>query len=369
MYIWREIGDFIIGNSTSKAMLKFKKTQLQKIEGIRKRKERACQKTKSILTDICKDNPEIFKKDPVHRIKDVDSIAKKMGSKKCYDIKNIEKYVDDIAGARVTCCTHDEIPKAEKLIKQHPDIKKCKVTKMWNDMPDDFGYRGHHLIVTVAFSYNNRTIRDTCEIQIRTLAMDLWAILSHRDIYKAPVQASPLIQKDMANLSQILATVDNLAVTLKQRRRDEIDNKVKETQEGKAQRDMLTPKNIRDLINKEYKTRIPLEEAYSLIQYALSYKIVSLKNYKALVAHNSKYQKALDKLFHDNGVEPKLIDRFYAPILIKALGIKKSKSILMSRVKKYSEAKDIKVGEKGAEISKDKLAKTVKVSQLQQGKK
>ena len=346
-----------------------KKTHIQKIEQIRDRKERVCQKVVNILTDICRDNKAILKKDPEYRIKDLESIKGKMRSKGCTDINMLEKYVDDIAGTRLTCCTRDEIPMVEKLIRRHPDIKKCTITRNWDDAPDEFGYRGHHLLVKVKFSYNNKAVIDTCEIQIRTLATDLWATLSHRDIYKAPIEASPMIRQDMVNLSQLLSTVDGMAVSLKERRREEIDKIIEEKREGKAEKDMLTPKNIGYLINKIYKKQIDIENAYSLIQYALSYNIPSLKDYKTLITRGSIYQKQIDEFFDRNGFEPRLSDRLHAPILIKSIGIKKAKNILMARIKKYRAEKEVKVGEKGSEISKDKLARTIKVSDLRQGKK
>lgn len=343
-------------------MKRLKKSDIEKIEKIRDKKERTLDKVKTILKDICKDNQDIFKKDPQARPKPLESIIGKLNASGCKDINKLEKYVEDIAGARVTCCTIDEIDMVRNLIESHPDIKESKIIRDWKEGPDEEGYIGLHLLVTVEISYKNRPIKDTCEIQIRTLAMDLWATLSHRDFYKASSPPPPLVKSDMTSLSKLLQVADNLAVSLKQRRREALDKEIEQKAKGKVQRDMLTPINVQNLVFKIHDSQISLEQAYNIIQFAFDYEIYSLRTYKNLVAPNSKYCKNMRRFFSKYQVEPELIDYLHAPIFFKTLGNRKAEKALMYRIKELKKEKKIKVGEKGAEISKSKLDEQKKVN-------
>ena len=343
-------------------MPRLKKKDREIIQKITDKKEKVRAKVYSILRDICEGNPEIFKKAPESRTKTLERIVKKMAARKDCNIGNLEKRIEDIAGARVTCCTIDEMPAAEELIKKHPDIKKCVVRKQWKDGSDEFGYRGHHLVVTVRIFHENKAINGTCEIQIRTLAMDLWAVLSHRDFYTVPPPPPPpLVQKDMITLSKVLEVVDDLAVTLKKRTRDEIDKEALEKTKGQAQKDMLTPENIQKLVKATFKKKISLDEAYKLLQYALTFDVVSLKHYKRLIAEKSKYRELIRKRYSEQGVEPEFWDHLYYPILLESAGTRIGTNVLKGRIQEIK--RRMRAVEKGVAISEETLAKEKKTSQ------
>lgn len=333
-----------------------------KIEGARGRKERTLEKVKDILRVICQDNPDTFKKAPEGRIKTLDSIEKGIKQTVGCNVDNFERHVRDVAGARIICCTLDEIPKAESLIRRHPGVRKCKVLRKYEDSPDPDGYRGHHLEITVDVFYKNKTIKDTCEIQIRTLAGDLWAVLSHRDFYKVPRKPPLSVRKDMLTLSKQLEVVDELAMSLKQRIRDEINKEVREKPKKKlAERDMLTPENIVNLIHKTFKEKVSIDFAYQVVQHILSHDVVSLKRYKTLIT-SPKYRNIIEDIFAKFDVRPQLEDYLCAPIELEVLGIGAGKRSLVEIAKERRELTVVSV-EKGVDIRREELDKEAKISQ------
>ncbi|MCK4822774.1 hypothetical protein KA005_43825, partial [bacterium] len=243
-----------------------------------------------------------------------------------------------------------------------------KVLRKYGDGPDEDGYRGHHLEIVVHVFYENETIRDICEVQIRTLAGDLWAVLSHRDFYKVPTQPPLSVRNDMLTLSKQLGVVDDLAVSLRQRIKDEISKEARQkAKKREPEKDMLTPENVIDLVDKTLKEKISVDFAYELIQYALVSDIVSLRVYKTLIT-SSKYRTIIENTFAKFGVKPLIEDYLIAPIILASEGIRAGRDIMRDIAKRYRE-EDITSPEKGVEISREQLEKEVKISGPEERKK
>jgi ppGpp synthetase/RelA/SpoT-type nucleotidyltranferase len=342
-------------------MHKITENDRKKIEEVREKKERTLERVMEILKNICRDNPDIFKKQPECRVKGVQEIGKKMKSKKGCNLMNFEKHVRDIAGTRITCCTLDEIDETVELIRKHPEIKNCKTLRKYTDGPDEFGYRGHHLEITVQISYKNKTINDICEVQIRTLAGDLWAVLSRRDFYKPSSPPPVSVHQDMRTLSKQLEVVDEIALSLKQRCRSELEKEAKEKAVPKtAAKDMLTLENVMDLIDNIFGEKISVNEAYELIQEVLTEGVNSLKNYKKLITNRS-YHNLINNVFKDYNVTPNLKDYLFLPIMLKTYGLSHGRELLnITAEGRFSETM-LPVNEKKS-IRIDSLAKAVKMT-------
>ena len=116
------------------------------------------------------------------RVKTIPSILAKARRKEI-PMDEIETQMWDIAGIRIICRFVDDIESVVNIIATREDMKIMEdrdyVTKM-----KPSGYRGYHLLV----SYPVITVlgkRDVlCEIQIRTLAMNMWAVTEHSLRYK-----------------------------------------------------------------------------------------------------------------------------------------------------------------------------------------
>ena len=116
------------------------------------------------------------------RVKTVPSILAK-ARRKNIPMDEIQSEMWDIAGIRILCRFIDDIKIVVNIIKAREDMKIIEdrdyVTKMKSS-----GYRGYHLLVRYPV-YTAQGKRDVlCEIQVRTLAMNMWAVTEHSLRYK-----------------------------------------------------------------------------------------------------------------------------------------------------------------------------------------
>ena len=118
------------------------------------------------------------------RIKTSESIVKKL-RRHGYEstIENMVKYVNDIAGIRVICSFTSDIYRIAEMIRLQNDIHVIAV-KDYIRLPKASGYKSYHMLVTVPVFLSDRTVDVKVEIQIRTLAMNFWAIIEHSLQYK-----------------------------------------------------------------------------------------------------------------------------------------------------------------------------------------
>lgn len=129
-----------------------------------------------------------YRHNPIHhmerRLKEPSSIAKKLDKNHLpLTIEAIKENLFDIAGVRVICNYVDDVYNVEKLLLNQSDIQLLN-RKDYIANPKLNGYRSLHLIVTVPVFLSEKTIDVPVEVQIRTIAMDLWATLEHELSYK-----------------------------------------------------------------------------------------------------------------------------------------------------------------------------------------
>ncbi|MCL2397357.1 MAG: GTP pyrophosphokinase family protein [Defluviitaleaceae bacterium] len=117
------------------------------------------------------------------RIKTVPSILTKAQRKKIPmdEIEGLQ--MPDIAGVRIICRFVDDIGFVVDTIKSREDMKVLE-DRDYVTMMKPSGYRGRHLIVVypVITAFGKKDV--LCEIQIRTLAMNMWAVTEHSLRYK-----------------------------------------------------------------------------------------------------------------------------------------------------------------------------------------
>ena len=144
------------------------------------------------------------------RLKSQDSILKKMNRKgRPISLENIENEIDDIAGVRVICSFVEDVYILADCLLQQDDIILLR-KKDYIKYPKESGYRSLHLIVQVPIFLQNEKKPMKVEVQIRTLAMDLWASQEHKLRYKKsiPEDEEESISKELAECAQILSSVD-----------------------------------------------------------------------------------------------------------------------------------------------------------------
>src|SRR5699024_9398649 len=116
------------------------------------------------------------------RVKPIPSILEKV-EEKSISLDHMDKIIQDIAGIRIVCQFVDDIYNTIDMIKSRKDVTVIR-EKDYIKKNKDSGYRSYHLII----EYPVETIHGAkivlAEIQIRTLAMNFWAINEHSLNYK-----------------------------------------------------------------------------------------------------------------------------------------------------------------------------------------
>lgn len=153
------------------------------------------------------------------RVKSAQSIAMKL-SRKGVDIsyQNACMYLNDLIGIRIVCLFCDDIYKIVDYIRLQSDIEIIKY-KDYISKPKKSGYQSVHLIVNVPILQEEKWIKSRVEIQIRSLAMNLWAKLDHQLCYKQD-NLSPkeyrYVQKRLSEYAKEVEKMDENMVQLRE---------------------------------------------------------------------------------------------------------------------------------------------------------
>ena len=109
----------------------------------------------------------------------------------------------DIAGIRVVCSYIKDVYLIRDRLMAQDDVMIMQI-KDYIETPKENGYRSLHMVIRVPvyFMHNKQLV--PVELQIRTLAMDLWASLEHDIKYKC------LYQTETENFSEELKECSRL---------------------------------------------------------------------------------------------------------------------------------------------------------------
>ena len=145
------------------------------------------------------------------RIKDKEATLRKLNKlKKDLNIENIEEYINDMAGIRVVCPFKQNV---NDLVKELKNDKELLIQKEKNYVtnPKESGYRSYHLIVLVPIYTEMGKIYVKSEIQIRSMAMDMWASLERKLAYKKDVnlEIKKTLQEKASKLAELDDKMDN----------------------------------------------------------------------------------------------------------------------------------------------------------------
>ena len=139
----------------------------------------------------------LYDHSPIHhieyRIKTVDSIVEKL-KRRGFEvtIDNIYAHIQDVAGVRVICNYLDDICYLRSLLARNENFKIIRAVNYIKE-PKESGYRTLHLPV---------------EIQLRTIAMDMWASLEHELRYKSQRDFSPSDAARLRLCSDAISEID-----------------------------------------------------------------------------------------------------------------------------------------------------------------
>ena len=159
------------------------------------------------------------------RIKSADSILAKLQRQgREFTIENVIDHVHDIVGVRIICSFKQDIYDLIKLLRDSNMIKVIK-EKDYITNPKDSGYRSYHLIVEVPVELINEKTYVKAEIQIRTLAMDLWASLDHKITYKNDDISEDIAKRIVAFSDEMNDIDDRMSELIDEKKRIEEGDK------------------------------------------------------------------------------------------------------------------------------------------------
>lgn len=157
------------------------------------------------------------------RLKSVPSMREKLKKMGCsLNAESVEENLNDVAGVRVVCSfTEDVYTLANALLKQD-DITLIRI-KDYIKNPKPNGYRSLHLIVSVPIFLAHEKRFMKVEIQLRTIAMDVWASLEHQLRYKKDYDFDEHMSSELLKCAELSAELDIRMDSLRAELQDEME--------------------------------------------------------------------------------------------------------------------------------------------------
>ena len=145
------------------------------------------------------------------RLKSPESIIEKVDRKGIdFSVEAIEEHIDDIAGIRVICSIESDVYLIAEALLRQTDVQLIeRIDYIANPKPS--GYRSLHLVIAIPiFLYDEKKIMKV-EVQLRTMAMDMWASLEHKLAYKKEQSAeADRMHANLLECAELSARIDKL---------------------------------------------------------------------------------------------------------------------------------------------------------------
>lgn len=138
------------------------------------------------------------------RVKKTESLLNKIDRKEYNDPL---KEISDLAGVRVVCLYETDIKKIAQII--HDEFKITEeINKIEELGADKMGYQGFSCVVELGDRFAGpryeKLLGLQCEVQVRTVLQDAWAIISHHLVYKNEASVPSKLKRDLNSVSNLL---------------------------------------------------------------------------------------------------------------------------------------------------------------------
>jgi len=144
-----------------------------------------------------------------YRVKKLESIIEKISRKKYkYPLNEIT----DIAGTRLVYFYRRDFKAIDKILDSVFEVIE-KVDKIDDKEIDRFGYSAGHFILKLKKKSSGARYDDlknyVCELQVRTVLQDAWALFSHHLVYKHELDIPSKIKRNLNAMAGNLELADN----------------------------------------------------------------------------------------------------------------------------------------------------------------
>ena len=160
-------------------------------------------------------------RNPIHhmqsRLKSFPSMVEKLRRKGLpVSVEDMTASLTDIAGVRVVCSYIDDVYAVAEMLSRQDDVRVIR-TRDYIAQPKENGYRSLHLIIEIPVFLQRGKLLVPVEVQIRTIAMDLWASLEHQLRYKGLSDIPHDISDELQSAADHLARLDQQMQAIHQR--------------------------------------------------------------------------------------------------------------------------------------------------------
>jgi putative GTP pyrophosphokinase len=151
------------------------------------------------------------------RTKEVASLGDKIKRKKYRSLSE----VTDLAGVRIVCMYSSQLDAVAALIRDEFDVLEA-MDKSEELGADRMGYQGVHFLIKLGDTYSGPRYKHLlvlrCEVQVRTVLQDAWALISHHLVYKNE-EAVPLrLRRDLNNVTSLLEIAQSVFDSVEEKR-------------------------------------------------------------------------------------------------------------------------------------------------------
>lgn len=148
------------------------------------------------------------------RLKSPSSIAEKTRRLELdRSLHSIRTNIFDIAGVRITCTFVDDVYEVAQMLSGQQDVRVVR-RRDYIAEPKANGYRSLHLILEVPVFLSDRVESVPVEVQIRTAAMDFWASVEHKAMYKYRGDVPAHVAAELSHIAAISSTLDERVTAL-----------------------------------------------------------------------------------------------------------------------------------------------------------
>ncbi len=145
------------------------------------------------------------------RVKSLSSIEKK-ATREAWSEDEVFERLTDAVGFRVVCNNTEDSYRIVDAVRASTRFELVTLQD-FVEHPQDSGYRAVHMDVIYEVPKIGKV---PCEIQIRTLAQDTWALLAHHDLFKNRQNVPAYLLKSSKRLAALLALADELAQDIRE---------------------------------------------------------------------------------------------------------------------------------------------------------
>lgn len=189
---------------------------IEKYKQSRKLYESLVTEVKHALNKALKDTP-IEIANLLGRTKEEDSLREKLKNK---------GDALDLAGVRVVCLYEFDLEKINNIINSTFNVIEQE-NKAENLGVDRMGYRDFQFIVQLGSNFKEPRCDYlsgfNCEIQVRTVLQDAWAIISHRLDYKNEQSIPNKLKRDLNNVTSLLEIAQGVFDNIREKRSQYIE--------------------------------------------------------------------------------------------------------------------------------------------------